>query len=169
MACGPGGLPPVPTISAAGAALGGSFRRIIHARGAVLWACRPPRVRLPRCSGLPSAACPARFARSRAPLPLVFGVLQVIFKAPGGAQRSDSPTRVSTKPRPASSSRPLRVRETSQLIRRQTVVYQRIALFDKRCCNDSLRNTHVNKKTLSDSLSCCLTRPWPVALEQRSS
>ena len=106
---------------------------------------------VPRACGfpdvvLPSAACPARNARSRTPLPLVFGVSPVIVKLPGGSQRLRLSDPSLNKTTPGVIASTLRVRETSQLIRRQTVVYQRIARFDKRCCNDSLRNTHVNKK-----------------------
>ena len=48
--------------------------------------------------------------------------------------------------------------ESSQRIHRQTVVYQRIALFDERCCNDSLRNTHVNKTTPSLTPGAAVSR-----------
>ena len=149
MACGPGGLPPVPTISAAGAALGRSFRRIIHARGAVLWACRPrARAASPMFRASPAQRAPHDLRGAARHFHLSLESSQCSSSHLSGLEPPTHKT-VSTNTVITSS---LRVYATSSPIRRYTVVYQRIALFDERCCNDSLRNTHVNKKhALSDS------------------
>ena len=118
------------------------------------WVCRPCAC---RCCSLALPAQRAPHEREEPiPLPLVLGDLGSTPPVRQHCPKSGLPDRLNKTP---SSPRPLRVREPSQPIRRQTVVYQRIALFDERCCNDSLRNTHVNKNTLSLTPgACCITR-----------
>ena len=129
---------------------------------------------VPRACGfpdvvLPSAACPARNARSRTPLPLVFGVSPVIVKLPGGSQRLRLSDPSLNKTTPGVIARRSVYARLANLFVARPLSINALLYSTSAAATIRFRGTHVNKNTLSDSQGCCFTRPWPVALEQRSS